>query len=230
MKKDILFTLPSYFRDDMSIMAYRFGKGEKTCAVVGALRGDEVQQLYVCARLVSFLREVEKEDGIQPGKSVMIVPTAIGASMNEGSRLWEPENMDINRRFPGDPTGSTTERITDALLERVKNYRYGVQLTSFYQPGSFVPHVRMMDTGRQNPDLGCEFGLPYVYPGPSRPGLAVTDSGGPVALRAYPSAQGQVITQIPNGTKVTVLGQYQGWYVVLYGESIGYANAAFIQL
>ena len=127
MKKDILFTLPSYFRDDMSIMAYRFGKGEKTCAVVGALRGDEVQQLYVCARLVSFLREVEKEDGIQPGKSVMIVP------------------------------------ITDALLERVKNYRYGVQLTSFYQPGSFVPHVRMMDTGRQNPDLGCEFGLPYVY-------------------------------------------------------------------
>ena len=102
MKKDILFTLPSYFRDDMNIMAYRFGKGEKTCAVVGALRGDEVQQLYVCARLVSFLREVEKEDGVQPGKSVMIVPTAIGASMNEGSRLWEPENMDINRRFPGD--------------------------------------------------------------------------------------------------------------------------------
>ena len=50
MKKDILFTLPSYFRDDMSIMAYRFGKGEKTCAVVGALRGDEVQQLYACAR------------------------------------------------------------------------------------------------------------------------------------------------------------------------------------
>ena len=39
MKKDILFTLPSYFRDDMNIMAYRFGKGEKTCAVVGALRG-----------------------------------------------------------------------------------------------------------------------------------------------------------------------------------------------
>ena len=121
MKKDILFTLPSYFRDDMNIMAYRFGKGEKTCAVVGALRGDEVQQLYVCARLVSFLREVEKEDGVQPGKSVMIVPTVIGASMNEGSRLWEPENMDINRRFPGDVTGSTTERIAGALLDRLKN-------------------------------------------------------------------------------------------------------------
>jgi len=38
-----------------------------------------------------------------------------------------------------------------------------VQLTSFYQQGSFIPHVRMMETGRQNPELGCEFGLPYVY-------------------------------------------------------------------
>ena len=98
-----------------------FLRREYVDSVVGALRGDEVQQLYVCARLVSFLREVEKEDGVQPGKSVMIVPTVIGASMNEGSRLWEPENMDINRRFPGDVTGSTTERIAGALLDRHKN-------------------------------------------------------------------------------------------------------------
>ncbi|HIU16653.1 MAG TPA: succinylglutamate desuccinylase/aspartoacylase family protein [Candidatus Ventricola intestinavium] len=163
MKKDVLFTVPSYFRDDMNIMAYRFGKGEKSCAVVGALRGDEVEQLYVCARLVAYLRDVEKDGGIQPGKSVMVVPTAIGASMNVGSRLWAPENMDINRRFPGDMEGSTTERIAGALLERLKAYRYGVQLTSFYQAGSFVPHVRIMDAGRQNPEMGCEFGLPYVY-------------------------------------------------------------------
>lgn len=163
MKKDILFTVPSYFRDDMNIMAYRFGKGEKSCAVVGALRGDEVQQLYVCARLVAYLRDVEKDGGILPGRSVMVVPTAIGASMNVGERLWAPEDMDINRRFPGDMGGATTERIAGALLERLRAYRYGVQLTSFYQSGSFVPHVRMMDTGRQSPEMGCEFGLPYVY-------------------------------------------------------------------
>ena len=163
MKKDVLFTVPSYFRDDMNIMAYRFGKGEKSCAVLGALRGDEVQQLYVCARLVAFLREVERDGGIMPGKSVMVVPTAIGFSMNAGTRLWAPENMDINRRFPGDAEGGTTEQIANALFEKLRQYKYGVQLTSFYQPGSFIPHVRVMDTGRQNPELGCEFGLPYVY-------------------------------------------------------------------
>jgi len=163
MKKDILLTVPSYFRDDMNVMGYRFGKGEKSCVVLGALRGDEIQQLYVCARLVAYLREVERDGGIMPGKSVMVVPTAIGFSMNTGNRLWAPENMDINRRFPGDLEGETSERITGALFDRLKAYKYGVQLTSFYQPGSFIPHVRVMDTGRQNPELGCEFGLPYVY-------------------------------------------------------------------
>lgn len=163
MKKDVLFTVPSYFRDDMDILGYRFGKGEKSCVVLGALRGDEIQQLYVCARLVSFLREVEKDGGIMPGKSVMVVPTAVGFSMNVGTRLWAPENRDINRRFPGKENGSTTERIANALFERLRLYRYGIQLTSFYQPGSFIPHVRMMDTGRQNPELAREFGLPYVY-------------------------------------------------------------------
>ena len=163
MKKDVIFTVPSYFRDDMDIMGYRFGKGEKSCAVLGALRGDEVQQLYVCARLVAYLREVEREGGMMPGKSVLVVPTAISLSMNAGSRLWAPENTDINRCFPGDAEGSTTDRIAGALFDKLKAYHYGVQLTSFYQPGSFVPHVRMMETGRQNPELGCEFGLPYVY-------------------------------------------------------------------
>ncbi len=74
------------------------------------------------------------------------------------------------------------------------------------------------------------FGLPYVCPGPSQTGLAVTDSGGPVNLRRYPSVQGQVIVQIPNGSTVTVFGRYRGWYVVLYGDALGYANSAFIQL
>ena len=163
MKKDVILTLPSYFRDDMQVMGYRFGKGEKTCVVLGALRGDEVQQLYVCAQLVAALREVERGGGMQPGMSVMVVPTAVGLSMNAGTRVWAPENVDLNRRFPGNPDGSTTERIAGALFDRLKAYKYGVQLTSFYQPGSFVPHVRMMQTGRENPGLACEFGLPYVY-------------------------------------------------------------------
>ena len=43
-----------------------------------------------------------------------------------------------------------------------KDYEYGIQFASFYMPGDFVPHVRMMDTGNQSPSLASLFGLPYV--------------------------------------------------------------------
>ena len=111
MKREILFRLQSLYRDDLRVTGFRFGEGEKAACIVGALRGNEVQQLYVCARLIAALREIEKDDGIMPGKSVMIIPTAVGASMNVESRLWAPENVDVNRRFPGSEKGSTTERI-----------------------------------------------------------------------------------------------------------------------
>ena len=86
MKKDILFTLPSYFRDDMNIMAYRFGKGEKTCAVVGALRGDEVQQLYVHAPLARD-HSARAHDALR-----RITPTGFWRNSqfryNGGGRIW----------------------------------------------------------------------------------------------------------------------------------------------
>ena len=37
-----------------------------------------------------------------------------------------------------------------------------MQFASFYMPGDFLPHVKMMDLGYQEPSLGCAFGLPYV--------------------------------------------------------------------
>ena len=40
--------------------------------------------------------------------------------MNIGSRLWAPENVDVNRRFPGDENGSTTERIAYALMDKLR--------------------------------------------------------------------------------------------------------------
>lgn len=49
-----------------------------------------------------------------------------------------------------------------AFFEKIRDYAYGIQLTSFYMSGEFVPHVRMMETGFQNVSLANLFGLPYV--------------------------------------------------------------------
>lgn len=163
MKKDILFSLPSPYRDTMRVTGYRFGKGEKSCAIVGAMRGNEVQQLYVCSRLVSMLREIEAEGGLVQGKSVLVIPTVNNFSMNLSKRFWSMDNTDINRMFPGVVDGETTQRIAYEVFERLRGYTNGMQLASFYMPGTFIPHVRMMDTGHQNVEMARDFGLPYVY-------------------------------------------------------------------
>ena len=162
MQKEILFTLKSPYRDDLRIQGYRFGKGEKAACIVGALRGNEVHQLYVCSQIVKTLSELERRGSIVHNKEILVIPSVNSASLNIGSRFWAMDKTDINRMFPGYNMGETTQRIAAGLFESIKGYNYGIQFASFYMQGDFIPHVRMMDTGYQNPSLANLFGLPYV--------------------------------------------------------------------
>lgn len=64
MKKDIIFSLSSPYRDDFRVTGYRFGKGEKSCCIIGSLRGNEIQQLYMCSQLVKTLEALERKGDI----------------------------------------------------------------------------------------------------------------------------------------------------------------------
>lgn len=162
MNQQTLFTLPTPYRQPFEITGYRFGSGEKACAIVGGVRGNEIQQMYVCACLVRELQKLEKQGALTAGNEILVIPCVNRFSMNVGSRFWAMDNTDINRMFPGYAQGETTQRIADALFQAVQGYRYGIQFASFYLPGDFIPHVRMMDTGYQTSSLANLFGLPYV--------------------------------------------------------------------
>lgn len=162
MRKKILYELSSIYRDNLRIKGYLFGKGEKSACVVGAIRGNEVQQLYACAQLVKALKEIEKAGKIKEGKSVMVVPCVNTYSININKRFYPIDNTDINRMFPGYNLGETTQRIAAGLFDAIQDYKIGIQFASFYMPGEFIPHVRMMRTGYEKKDLAKEFGLPYV--------------------------------------------------------------------
>lgn len=169
MKREILFTISSLYRDPMHVTGFRFGVGEKSAAIVGALRGNEVQQLYVCSQIVRALTYLESQDRLVPGHEVLVVPSVNHYSMNLGKRFWALDNTDINRMFPGYNLGETTQRIAAALFEHLRGYRFGMQFASFYMHGDFLPHVKMMDTGYQTPETGLAFGLPYVIMRTPRP-------------------------------------------------------------
>ena len=71
------------------------------------------------------------------------------------------------------------------------------------------------------------FGLPFIYPmDPVQGTVAV--NWGTLNLRSYPAPTGTILANLPNGAKVTVYGEWQGWYVVHHEGHVGYAAAAFI--
>ena len=73
------------------------------------------------------------------------------------------------------------------------------------------------------------FGLPFIQPMDPKRGT-VRLSYGTLNLRSTPSPAGTVIANLPNGAEVTVYGEWQGWYVVQYGDQVGYAAAAYIDV
>lgn len=162
MKKEIIYSLSGLYRDDFRVTGYRFGKGEKTCCIIGSLRGDEIQSLYICSQLVKALTDIEQKGDLASGKEVLVIPSANSFSMNIGKRLWCLDNTDINRMFPGDPEGETTQRIAASVFKELKQYKYAVMYPSFYIPGIFVPHIRMMKTAKENAPLADLFELPYT--------------------------------------------------------------------
>ena len=139
--------MKSPYRGSFNIQGYWFGEGEKSVAIVGAMRGDEIQQQYICAQLVRQLAQLEQQGQLASDQEILVVPSANPFSMNIEKRFWAMDGTDINRMFPGYDRGETTQRIAAALFEQIKGFSYGIQLASFYIPGDFVPHVRLMRTG-----------------------------------------------------------------------------------
>jgi predicted deacylase len=175
MLKEIIYSIKSPYRQNMDIIGYTFGYGEPACCIVGALRGNEIQQMAICAQLVNTLKRLEEKGCIVSGKRIMVIPCANYYSMNIGKRFWTMDNTDINRMFPGYDQGETTQRIAHGLFKAISSYAHGIQMASFYRDGEFLPHIKMMDTnsGAQenyaSGELGsgetysslADFGLPY---------------------------------------------------------------------
>ncbi len=162
MKQESIFGIDMPYRGRLDIKGFSFGEGEDAVCVVGALRGDEVQQMYICSLLVHRLGRLETRGGIAPGKRILVIPCANHISMNVGKRFWTMDNTDINRMFPGYDQGETTQRIAAGIFNAVQGFKHGVQLASFHMAGDFLPHVRVMNAPGPGIEAAELFGMRYV--------------------------------------------------------------------
>ena len=109
MRKEKIYSLSSLYRENMDIYGYRFGKGEKAACIVGAMRGNEIQQMYICSQLVKTLRELENNGCISAGKQILVIPTINAYSVNISRRFFGVKEADINRSFPGNDYGEPAD-------------------------------------------------------------------------------------------------------------------------
>lgn len=71
------------------------------------------------------------------------------------------------------------------------------------------------------------FDIPFIWP--TDPWQGTVRAGGQnLNLRARPEEDAYIVARIPDGARVTVYGEYDGWYVVRYGDAAGYAVGRFI--
>ncbi len=73
------------------------------------------------------------------------------------------------------------------------------------------------------------FGIPFLTPVPPR--NAVVDvSWGYLNIRSRPESSAPVIAKAYDGARLTVINQWQGWYLVRFDGVVGYASRDFITL
>ena len=73
------------------------------------------------------------------------------------------------------------------------------------------------------------FGIPFIEPIGVKRGVVNVQSGN-LNLRSRPDRTSSVIARMPDGATVSVVGQWQGWYVVNYRGLTGYAVARYINI
>lgn len=61
MKEEVIFRMESAYREDFEVKSYHFGGPEKTMCIIGNMRGNEIQQLYIAGQMVRTLKRFEEE-------------------------------------------------------------------------------------------------------------------------------------------------------------------------
>ena len=165
-------------REDFDIPYHDVGPADAPprVALVAGLHGNELNGVFVLARLANFLRQVEagEREGVHLLGRVRIVPAVNVLGVNTRSRLWPFDGTDLNRMFPGYSEGETSQRIADALLRATAPAEWRVDVHSSNADFEELPQVRLYDASDAERRVARWLGLPAVIERPVSPTVSAT--------------------------------------------------------
>ena len=73
------------------------------------------------------------------------------------------------------------------------------------------------------------FSIPFFTSTNPVPGVVQLE-GGSLNVYAQPGTGTNIVAQLYDGAEVVVLNEYNGWYLIRFGDQVGYAAEEFIEL
>ena len=170
MKRFDIVVLESPNRAPLRIEGFLFGEENTkapSLAIVGAMSGDHVNQLYVASGLVEYLR-IKEEEGKIIGK-ILVIPAVNAYALNMGEKNWPLDKTDMNMMFPGYHEGETTQRIAARLFDTLKGYDYGIILEGRRDQGMCLPYVKLIKSGYEDLESAKDLGISFIHYRPYDP-------------------------------------------------------------
>ena len=163
MKRLEILNFKSPNRAPLIVEGFLFGEDTEgpSVAIVGAMSGDHINQLYVASRLVDFLRQKEEEGKIT-GK-ILVIPAVNTYALNMGQPFWPLDKTDINMMFPGYAQGETTQRIAAKLFESLQGYDFGIILEGRRDQGMCLPYVKLIKSGYEDLEAAKDMGMRFIH-------------------------------------------------------------------
>jgi len=139
-------------------------------ALVAGVHGDE----YEGPRALVELSEALEPEGL--AGTLVIVPVAHRAAFGAGTRVSPIDGLDLARSFPGDSSGSLTERLAHCLFHRV--LAGADHIADLHSAGSKYLHLPLAgfyDTpgavGKASRAAAQSWGFEYIWSVPHRSGV-----------------------------------------------------------
>jgi len=162
----VLLRMTAPARDVFDVPYHDFGPEAEppAAALVAGIHGNELNGIFVLARLASFLKRIAAGEraGARLAARVLLIPAVNVLGVNLRRRRWPFDGTDINRMFPGYAAGETTQRIASALLERTSDAAHRIDLHSSNLDFEELPQARLYDATDDARRAARWLGLPAI--------------------------------------------------------------------
>ena len=156
--------LPDHTPVGLEVQVLHGKKDGPTMFVSAAVHGDEVIGVEIVRRLLRA-PQLKSLRG-----TLLVIPVVNSYGFLSRSR-YLPDRRDLNRCFPGHPSGSLGARLAHIFLnEVVRRCDFGIDLHSAAIHRTNLPQVRVSPGNRDLHRMAMEFGAPVVLTSPLREG------------------------------------------------------------